>query len=690
MISPTPSVPDAKKGLDNWAGFYYTAPMATLQNQTARPSAPRRVGWARQAGLTPRALLLGLALTILVDFWIQWAELIMGGRQGHTALANTSIPVGAFSVLFVLTGLNLLCRSLLPGLALSVGEMLVVYVMMTTSCGLSSSGQLQFIVPTVTAAYHYATPDNGWASSFHRYVPSWLAQTDPDVLKGFYFGKTSVPLAKWLPQMGFWLGFLLTLAAASLCVVALLRRQWVDRERLTFPTVALPLELLTSDVPLFRRPLFWLGAALPFAVSVVNTVALNVPTVPQFNLRANVDVNQSLTTPPWNAIGYTPLSFYPFVVGIAYLIPVDVTFSCWFFFLVTRIERVVGAALGLGAGTTNAQMTAFPALGHQGAGAFLALTAVSLWLARGYLAEIWRKAWGHGSTLDDSQEPLSYRAALIGLLVCIVLLVGFCTAAGMRSFVAVVLIILALAYLIAATRVRAETGNAWLFGPDVDVNTLMTRTFGTGLLDPQSLTVLAFLRPAVANFDLRCIPMPHQMDAFKMAQETDTPRRPLVAGIALSTVVGSTVAFLIMLAVWHGYGAEARTEPWRTSQGRVPFDNLVSILRNPQGPDTNGILGLAVGFVVTTALILLRAQFVWWPLHPVGYAIANTSTMTSTWMPFFLAWLFKALTLRYGGARFYRQARPFFLGLIAGDLVGGGFFTALGAFTGINVYPINW
>jgi hypothetical protein len=184
--------------------------------------------------------------------------------------------------------------------------------------------------------------------------------------------------------------------------------------------------------------------------------------------------------------------------------------------------------------------------------------------------------------------------------------------------------------------------------------------------------------------------MPHQMDAMKMAQELNTPRRPLIGAIALSTVIGLGAAFLIALSLWHGFGAEAHTDPWRTSQGRVPFDNLVSLLHNPQGPDKSGILALAIGFAVTTALILLRAQFVWWPLHPVGYAIANTDTMTSTWLPFFLAWLFKSLSLRYGGARFYRLARPFFLGLIAGDLVGGGFFTALGAFTGINVYPVDW
>lgn len=661
--------------------------MATI---TAVPVA-RKQTWLRSAGVTPRSLLLGLAMCVLVDLWIHWAELIMSGAQGHSAIAATSTPVGAFSLLFVLTAVNVLCRALLPGIAMAGAELLVVYVMVTTSSVLSSSGQLHFLIPTVTAAYKYATAENAWAGIFHRFIPDWMAQKDPDVLKGFYEGNTDVPLAKWLPQMGAWIGFMLTLAWASLCVVAILRRQWVDRERLAFPTVALPLAVVEEGTPLFKKPVFWAGAAIPFFVSCLNTLALNSPQFPLVSLRDNVvDLGTFATLPPWNAIGSTKLSFYPFVIGIAYVIPVDVTFSCWFFFLLTRAERVFGAAAGIDAGTTGSQQATFPFLGHQGAGAFVALTLVSLWFARGYLKEVFLKAFGENPDLDDSDEPLSYRTAVFGLIGAAAALIGFCVAAGMQPLLAALLIVLALIYLIAASRVRAETGNAWLFGPDVDVSTMLTRTFGTGLLSPADLTILSFMRPAVANFDLRCAVMPNQFDAFKMAQEAGISRRKLAAAIGIATVVGLTASFLIALSIWHFYGAGAKTDAWRTSQGRVPFDNLVSLLRNPAAPDIKGIGGMVFGFAMTTTLMVLRTRLLWWPFHPIGYAIANTNTMNSTWFPFLLAWTVKTLALRYGGARFYRASLPFFLGLIAGDLLGGGLFTAIGAFTGINVYPINW
>src|SRR5581483_4848014 len=111
-------------------------------------------------------------------------------------------------------------------------------------------------------------------------------------------------------------------------------------------------------------------------------------------------------------------------------------------------------------------------------------------------------------------EPLPYRLAFMGLGVCLILLVAWCMAAGMRGGVALALIVLALLYMIAAARIRAETGNAWLFGPDVDAYRLMTTTFGTAGYRPVDLTILAYVRNAIANFDLRCISMPNQFDAF--------------------------------------------------------------------------------------------------------------------------------------------------------------------------------
>jgi len=268
-------------------------------------------------------------------------------------------------------------------------------------------------------------------------------------------------------------------------------------------------------------------------------------------------------------------------------------------------------------------------------------------------------------------------------------LVLFAVMGGMRLWVALIFYAVALSYWLAATRIRAESGNAWLFGPEVDANRLMTTTLGTGFYLPGDLTMMAFLR-SVSSFDLRCITMPHELDGFKMADGLGIPPRRLVLPMALAVIVGAVATFWIALAIWYQFGALAKTDSWRTLQGRAPFDTLAGFLSTPGKPDLSGSLAVVAGFAITGLLSFLRMRLPAWPFHPIGYALANTPTMASTWVPFLIAWLCKSLVLRYGGMQLYRRSLPFFLGLILGDFLNGGFWTLLGCFTSINVYPINW
>ena len=644
----------------------------------------------RPRSVTLRSIVIGLILSAVVDVWIQYAELIMSGWQGHSALVNTSVPVGPITILFVLAGINIALSHIAPSIKLTKAEMLSIYAMMTTSCVLSSSGQLQFLIPTIAAAWHYATAANGWDTLFMPFVPHWLAQTNKEVLTGYYVGRTHIPFALWMPQVLAWSGFLISLSTASLCTMAILRRHWVDAEKLSFPTVAVPLALMEDRTPIFRNKLFWGGFAIPFTVCTINTFALAYPSIPLINLRANFDLSTAMTTPPWNTIGWTPVSFYPFVIGIGYFINLDVSFSSWFFFLITRFENIIGSVLGQQTTVSAAGHATFPFFGEQGAGSYIALTTLSLYAARHYLKGVFFKAIGRNNALDDKDEPMSYRVAFGLLAASLIAMIVFCAAAGMSPLIAAVAIILGLVNFIAATRIRAETGDAWLFGPNTDPITLMERAIGPSSFGTHDLTVMAYLRPIISNFDLRCITMPHQLESYKMADAAGVSRRSLTKAILIALVIGVFVAFWVALGFWHLYGAEGKTDPWRTSQGVVPFTNLADQLRHRTTPDVAGTEAAGVGFLVTAFLFMMRNRFVWWPLHPIGYALANTGTMSSIWLPMFIAWSLKSLILRYGGAKIFRAGQPFFIGLILGDLLGGGFYTALGAFSGINVYPMNW
>ena len=130
-----------------------------------------------------------------------------------------------------------------------------------------------------------------------------------------------------------------------------------------------------------------------------------------------------------------------------------------------------------------------------------------------------------------------------------------------------------------------------------------------------------------------------------MADALKVNKRRLTLALILAIVCGVAISFAIALMIWYGYGAGAKTDSWRTSMGRVPFDQLSDTLKTPLKMDLSGTVAVLAGFVITAALMLLRTRFTWWVFHPVGYAMANTPTMNQVWLPFFLAWLFKTLVL---------------------------------------------
>ncbi len=646
---------------------------ASMARQSAREDGRASVSLAR-------AVVLALFAIVAVVVWIHWAEIVLGGRRGHTALANTSVPVGAFFAMAMLTAASGIAGTVSKRLRLSQTELLVVYAMCAVSTVLASSGAVHFLVPAVASPYYFATPANKW-EVFHRFIPPWAAPRDVAALRGFFEGGAAVPWRLWLAPTVAWVVFLWLYAFCSLGIAGAVQRQWIRHERLTFPTVWVPV-LATSGRRFWANRVAWIGMAIPLFIGTLNTLHENFPAVPKIEVR-NINLSQHFRQRPWSAIGGLRISFYPFVVGVAFLLSSEVTFSCWFFYLLGKAERILGASAGID-NWGRGGISRFPFDAHQGAGAFIALAAVALYVGRRGLQEALRAALNWKPSREVPVWALLLAGgAFAGLIM-------FASAAGMHAWSAVVLLGLSLVYLLAATRIRAETGNAWLFGPRLDPHTLMVTSIGPRAIAPRDLTIMAFLS-TVSTYDLRCTSMPHQLDAFKIGEITGIEPARMARMLAAGLAVGIPAAWVAALMVWHHVGALAKGDTWRLSQGRHAFELLASYLLAPQPPDRLGLLFVGGGFAATVGLFVARARIVNWPLHPVGYAVANTPSMDAQWFPFLLAWLAKTVILKYGGHAIYRAAVPFFVGMVIGDLLNGGFYTLVGCFSGnMRVYPINW
>jgi len=137
----------------------------------------------------------------------------------------------------------------------------------------------------------------------------------------------------------------------------------------------------------------------------------------------------------------------------------------------------------------------------------------------------------------------------------------------------------------------------------------------------------------------------------------------------LASGVGIIAAFWALLHVMYqtGYDSARFSGPGVFYFGMDPLLKLMRDLQAPEPRDWGSIGAYLFGAGFAVFLGTMRAQFVWWPFHPIGYLAASCLGVYRLWVPIFITWLIKGWLLRYGGLRSYRRALPFFLGLVLGE-----------------------
>lgn len=633
-------------------------------------------------GVTLRSLVIGLILIPPNCYWVVQSEAVWG----TTYLTIVSLFFNVIFTLLILVGFNALCKQFAPSAALKQGELLTIYVMLCLGSSVAGNNLLENLVISLGHAFWFASPENEWSELFFRYVPDWMAVKDKTALRGFYEGDSTVHLTEhigaWLKPLVLWGSFAIVLIYTLLCVTVLIRKQWTEREKLSYPIIQLPLELTRNGTggALFSNRLFLLGFAFTAMITLINGLNFHYPVVPNLRLRTNI--GHLFTEKPWNAIGWMPIAIYPWIVGLVFFIPLDLSFSVWFFYLFTKFQRIVASVVGW------RSLPGFPYFNQQTTGGWLGLLVIALWLTRKHLKDVFIKALRfRARTPEESsaqKEPMSPRTALIGLVLGSSFLVLFCMAGGMSFWIALPFFFLLVGLEITITRIRAELGPpqhelGWV-GPD----TILATTIGPRRLGGKNLTVLTFLYftdRAIASHS-----MPHQLEGFKIAERLGMNARRLAAAMMIAVVVGVVSALWSLLYSAYNKGVASGFMgyvgiPWES------FNRLARWLRYPG--DTNypelGFIG--AGFLFSLTMMFLRVRFLWWPLHPVGYALSTSGWVINyIWFSFLASWFVKWVILKRWHLKAYRRAIPFFLGLILGEYAVGCFWNLLGIILGFPTY----
>jgi hypothetical protein len=276
---------------------------------------------------------------------------------------------------------------------------------------------------------------------------------------------------------------------------------------------------------------------------------------------------------------------------------------------------------------------------------------------------------------------LPYRVALLGLLIGFGGLVFFAWRAGVALWVAVFFFALLFLFALTYARIRAETGtpSVWAL-PHSQLLSFPFYTFGSkvfevgGSFQTMSVWTGFFFLVHGGFYNQTTV---YQLESFKLADELHLPRRQMVAAGLLAVAVGLGLAYWMFLTTYYEYGAnvlaggaEQLVGGVRINYCRGAYDATGSYLTAPKPPDGPRNVAAGVGAFVTAAVIACRVIFLRFPLHPLGYVMADVIG-SQLWWAFFVAWVLKSTILRLGGVRLYQRLIPAFLGLALGH-----FFTA--------------
>jgi uncharacterized membrane protein len=636
-------------------------------------------------GCTVRAMVVGLVASAFMAVAIPYSDMIIKGSQ--MGVWNTS--AGAIFLFFVITVIiNVVLGMIDHRLALDKSELAVVYIMLLIANTLPARGFSGYIPPHTTGAFYYASPENNWKELIHPYLPTWATVHDEDAVRRYYEGDASnpsIPWDAWAVPLLSWLIFGIALYVVMISITIILRKQWVEHERLIFPMMQLPLHMIRDDErrsvikPFFRNPAMWIGFALPFIINNVDALHQYLHYIPSLHIGTKTPLlRMSLFR---NTVPIS-LWFSFTLVGFSYFISKGIAAGLCFFYVLSIIEQgifnVAGLRIDTGAVGPFGHY-AGPIIMHQAMGAMIVLVLMGLWKTRGHLKVVFRKALRGDPAIDDSGEMMSYRQATLGGIAGLSVMTVWLWQAGIPLVIVPVLLFGCFVVFFTITRVVAEGGVAVMF-PPINGPDFVASGMGTSMLGPRGGAGIALTY--VWGVDTLIVLMTACSNGLKLSDDVGYHRRRLFWAIIVTIVVTILISLCIRLKAGYTYGAINFDEFYAYSAAHHPYRFMEKVVTSPTSPNIDGWVQIGVGALIMLLLEVLHYRFLWWPFHPLGFPIS--SAFGQMWLSVFVALIVKSVVLKYGGPTLYRRTIPFFLGLILGEIVPAGFWLMIDAFTGMH------
>jgi hypothetical protein len=704
---------------------------------------------AQAEGLTFRGWFFGLVSCILLSAVVMYWDNIL--RQTATSL-NLLAPQSVFLLLFFIVVFNMGLARLSGWFRLTRQDLALIFCMTILCNPLPGFGFMSYLLAAQMGPLYLASPENQWKDSVLPYLPAELtahdpvdpASTDPRPVEWFYQGLphieegvggfwanfTAIPWGTLIGPYAWWCLALVFMLGLFFALSGLLHRTWSERERLPFPVIQVPEQMMDGFFPgalgSERKPFFldrmalW-GIGICFLLHSWNFLPNYVSKWPAIPLHIYHIDGTYLTEVPWRYMWPFPFKIIPSVIGFMYLVSIEVSFSMWFFFAVAlKILQVI--ACGWFGVADNGWAFMWQRNGTQGCffnigvGALFAMVLAGFFMARSHLWQSLKQALG---LEPQERDPLSLSPRVLWAVLAVCFLGGvgwlvyFRVSVAWAVFAVVVLTLIS----VGVARMVAEGGVMYIKCLSSPTD-LMVATFSPAQIGSQNLVVTG-MWGKVFEFDFyRMAPMITVMGALHTAALARMKPRWLLAGLSAALLLSFVVNFFSChyTAYTHPggatdlgwafnswpkgfYGEQAawsrEIKHWETLQkereesgAAITAAEVPTVART----DWRRLSWLGVGATVMWLFLFARTRIFWWP-HPLGIVLwMGFQGIYSMWFSYFLGWLIKLLLVRFGGQRQFLRWRRFFVGLIVGEALAVIFWIFFAWFMGKtgSVYSLEY
>ncbi|MFX0209554.1 MAG: DUF6785 family protein [Candidatus Hodarchaeota archaeon] len=638
-----------------------------------------------RSGLTVRSLIISLGILL---FWGLLSIFSANfGEAPDIFIEEMSILFPFFLLVF---GLQALEKIRIRGIKLTRQELTFVWAMLIVGIPITNGGFLagRLLLNAMYPLRGEPPPPTDWAPVF------WGPTSSTEYYRSFEGGGFP-DISQWLIPLAFW--GITSIAWAFMCLflIQIFRKPWVDVERLAFPLAQPVQELLEAPLALpdekRNRYLFLaIGALIAIFWASLEFLRVVFPDwgdffkdvdifgiVPGKAWQVKIDLGEVFGLSAFLPNAYLLARPEPAMIAAFLLVSLNVLLSALVFYLLFWVLiPVFETEFGIIAPPTGAIASipdidlGFAKVGGISLfafGEFGMLFGVAIWaiiLQRRYLWRSIQAIW-NPSIIDESGEPIPYRTAWIGMIVCAMLFLGSLLLSGSPVVVAIYAVIFLIIGYLAGARLRAETAGMGIGHPGyLHLHGMHTARALMGVdnegkpLDPKGFYVTALWLQFFQRDSAPASPAISSLESYNIARITKTRTRD----IFIAHSIGIVSIILMCLIVWpiftyyYGLNNEWSSEDVAGAYfhyTEAAYELVTGGFWDHQSYEID-IWGQAImGMVFAIGLNILRLSRPWLPLNPIAAPILLSLRGGYWWLPILIAYLIKYTTVRIGGTKAY-------------------------------------